>query len=137
MAESMQRDIHEIATSVHTGTAMGAIDLLTESDIGELRLLLAVSPDEREAVFVSRIEDGDRELVYRTLANLGFIECLYTWDGEMKFVGTTPKAAWAVNRYDERKENERRESRRRVREIDVNSVVALASVVVGWLLGRL
>lgn len=110
------------------------VSMLTESEIDELRRLVASSGNVL-AYSLSRIADGAERVagMYQEFSDLGLV---FTDNGG-NVVMVCPKAHWAVEKHDQLAAQRRAEERRRNRHDWAMAAIAAASGIVGAIVGAL
>lgn len=113
---------------------INSIDLLTDEEIEELRIL--TSGTDAEFARAREVEGDElHQGMYLQFQELGLIECVKYLGGNFAYFGHSPKAEWAVRHHDRkaveakaRQEAEERRHRETLRSSRWN-------IVLGWVLG--
>lgn len=132
-AKRIEKSIDELGRRVMSATAIASVDLLSSTEVDELRSLIAA--DDPGAYAESRMKDEAVSGMYLQLAELGLIHCLRAYDGYIVFAGVDPKAAWAVGRRElrEREEADRKAEAECRRAEDRKHDTR--NMIVGWVAG--
>lgn len=115
--------------------AIQAVDLLTEPEIYELKKLASLSSDEASQYVSNCTQDPIIRGIYLQLSDLGFIHCTTDFGKQFIFHGLSPKANWAINRYDRKVEAEKLKAKELKRQRRSDRLFSLFSLIVGWSLG--
>ena len=117
--------------------AIQAVDLLTSDEIELLKELVASPPSSLAQLVKDMNSDAVRQGMLFQLSDLGFLEGFKVHGGDVLGCYPTPKAAWAIARYDKRMEKEalQKAEAERIRKEDRKH--QLIDIVIGWVLGIL
>lgn len=117
--------------------AIQAVDLLTAEEVDLLRDIVSCAPGKLGETIAEANADPVRKGMLSQLSDLGFVYGLKVMSGDIVGCEPTPKAAWAIARYDKRAEREalRKAEADRIRKEDRKH--QLADIVIGWVLGIL
>lgn len=131
---AVQKSVDALGKHVSDASAIQSVDLLTDTEIDELRQLINLGDESREYAS-ERVQDEAVKGMYLQLSDLGFIGCLTVDDGNVIYLGHSPKASWAVTRHDRLAEIEaqRKAEAERVRDEDRRH--SRNNVIIGWFLG--
>ncbi|GJC75248.1 hypothetical protein [Adlercreutzia equolifaciens] len=132
--DDVTRAIKNAGENVAKSSVPQSVDLLTDDEIEELRIL--VSGHEAEFARFEEIKDIERyKGMYLQFSDLGLVTCVQYSGGNVVYYGHHPKAEWAVAHHDRkaaearaRAEAEERRHRETLRSSQRN-------IVIGWALG--
>ena len=126
-SDDVRKSVDKLGKRISDSAAMQSVDLLTESEVEELRNLVSLGAESNDYAS-ERLKDDAIQGMYLQLSDLGFIQCLFAFDGDVHYLGHTPKANWAIARHDKLAEIEkqkkaedeaRRKSDRKHQRIDM------------------
>lgn len=140
ISKDLKKGLEKLSNEVSDTFALQAVDLLTKPEIDELRKLVSLDKADAEKYASARMKDLSFQGMYLQLSDLGFIHCLPTFDGTLYFIGVSPKASWAIDRYDKRLAQEEQQKRELRHQRWMDRIFAVGSgiggTVVGFLLGK-
>lgn len=124
--KEIAHEIKAVGNSVTKSSIVQAVDLLTDEEVDELRIL--ISGREAEFARVGEISDiAHYKGMYLQFNDLGLVHCVQCVGGNLAYSGHSPKAEWVVHHRD--KVREREEEAKRVEETrrksDIRRQVAL------------
>ncbi|GEM_PF-3735020 len=140
ISKDLKKGLEKLSNEVSDTFVLQAVDLLTKPEIDELRKLVSMDNTDAEKYASARMKAPSFQGMYLQLSDLGFIHCLSTFDGMLHFIGVSPKASWAIDRYDKRLAQEKQQKREFRHQRWMDRIFAVGSgiggTVVGFLLGK-
>ncbi len=130
----VSKSVEKLGRHISDSAAMQSVDLLTESEVEELRKLVTLGAESNDYTS-ERLKDEAAQGMYMQLSDLGFIQCVFTFDGNVHYLGHTPKANWAIARHDKLAEIERMRKAEAERVRDEDRRHSRNNVIIGWFLG--
>lgn len=124
--KEIAHEIKSVGTNITKSSVVQAVDLLTDEEIEELRIL--ISGREAELARVNEVKDIEHyKGMYLQFNDLGLVHCVQYMGGNIGYSGHSPKAEWVVHHRD--KVREREEEAKRLEEArrksDIRRQVAL------------
>ena len=115
--------------------AIQAVDLLTKEEIDLLRDITSSSPQKLQQLVKDANVDPVRKGMLSQLSDLGFIYGFKVTSGDIVGCEPTPKAAWAISRYDKRIEMKSKQEKKERQQRRFDRYATLGGIALGWLLG--
>lgn len=97
--ERIEKSLKDMQVSMANASAIQAVDLLTDDEVDELRILVELGSEAGQRV--AELSADDRMFgMYAQLSDSGFIHCMRILGGGLICHGVDPKASWAIARHD-------------------------------------
>lgn len=133
--DRQERALREIASYLRNGNSISSVDLLTEADIEELRILISLPDHELQ----ERVKEQSKNPImagrYRLLSDAGLLDGLALMNGDTVIHGCNPKASWAVAKRDRSKEIDALIEKERRRQRRSDRVFSIVTLFIGTILG--
>lgn len=137
IGKGLDNQIGKLSKRMSDTFALQAVELLTKPEIEELRKLVSLERSEASKYASLRVEDPAIRGMYSQLSDIGFIICVGDFSGGLHFVDVSPKANWAISRYDAKIDREKVEAEERAHQRRNDRLFNIGSLFLGWFLGLL
>ncbi len=133
--DRQERALREIASYLRNGNSISSVDLLTEADVEELRILISLPDHELHERVKEQLKNPIMAGRYRLLSDVGLLDGLALMDGSTAIYACNPKAFWAVAKHDRLKEMEALIEKERRRQRRNDRVFSIVTLFLGAILG--
>lgn len=134
--EETAKSVDKLNTSVTSSAAMNAVDLLGKAEIEMLRELGEMRFDAATSEYIDSIAaDPASKGRYIQLSELGFIYGAEYSGGNLGFHGVSPKAGWAIARYEAEEAKRADEEAKEKKDRIFDKLFNVGMLVLGWVLG--